>query len=103
MADLPRVKTPWLLVAAAVLLLVLLLYVVLAGWLPAKQRVARLEGELKDVYAREAMLQTRVAQQDQRGALREQQMNALRGERDALARRIEDLERELAAARARRR
>lgn len=103
MADLPRLKTPWLLVAAAALLLVLLLYVMFAGWLPAKQRLARLEGELKDVYAREALLQTRMAQQDQHGALREQQMNAMRVERDALARRIEDLERELATARARRR
>jgi cell division protein FtsB len=34
---------------------------------------------------------------------REQQLNALRTERDELARRVEDLERELAAARARRR
>jgi hypothetical protein len=92
-----------LLVAAAVLLLALLLYVVFAGWLPAKQRVTRLEGELNDVYAREAILQTRMAQEDQRGTLREQQMNAMRVERDALARRIDELERQLAATRPRRR
>ena len=48
MADLPRLKTPWLLVAAAVLLLALLLYVMFAGWLPAKHQVTRLEAELKD-------------------------------------------------------
>ncbi len=58
---------------------------------------------MKDVYAREAALQTRLAQQEQRSTMREQQLNALRSERDELARRVEDLERELAAARARRR
>lgn len=102
MTDLPRRKTPWLLVAASVLFAALLAYVLFAGYLPAKQRVARLEAELKQVYAREAQLQTRLAQVDQRSALRDQQVNALRAERDALARRLEDLERELAAARTRR-
>jgi len=58
---------------------------------------------MKDVYAREAALQTTLAQQEQRGLAREQQLNALRTERDELARRVEDLEGELAAARARRR
>lgn len=94
---------PWLLVAASVLFAALLAYVLFAGYLPAKQRVTRLEAELKQVYAREAQLQTRLAQFDQRAALREQQASALRAERDALAKRVEDLERELAAARARRR
>lgn len=101
-ADAPSAKIPWLLVAANVLLLALLLYVIFVGWLPAKHQVSRLESELKDVYAREAALQTRLAQQEQRGALREQQLNTLRGERDTLARRIEELERELTTARTRR-
>jgi septal ring factor EnvC (AmiA/AmiB activator) len=101
--DQPRAAQPWFLVAASTLLIAVVLYVMFVGWLPAKQRVARLEAELKDVYAREAALQTRLAQQEQRSGLREQQANALRAERDALARRIEDLERELAAARQRRR
>jgi len=100
-ADPSRTRTPWLLVGASLLFLALMLYVMFSGWLPARQRVTRLEGELKEVYSREAALQTRLAQQDQRTALREQQMNALRAERDALARRIEDLERELTAARKR--
>lgn len=102
MTDLPRRKTPWLLVAASVLFAALLAYVLFAGYLPAKQRVTRLEAELKQVYAREAQLQTRLAQIDQRSSLRDQQVNALRAERDALAKRLEDLERELAAARTRR-
>jgi hypothetical protein len=92
---------PWMIVVAAVLLLALLLYVLFAGWLPAKHRITRLEGELKDVYAREAVLQTRMAQQEQRTTLRDQQMAALRAEREALARRIEDLERALTDAKLR--
>jgi len=96
--DRGRVSTPWLLVVASLLLAVLLLYVLFAGYLPARQRVARLEAELRDVYRREAELQTRLAQQEQRHALREQQLVALTAERDALVKRLEDLERELSAA-----
>ena len=102
-ADRARVSTPWLLVVASVLLAVLLLYVLFGGYLPAKQRSARLEAELRDLYTREAELQTKLAQQEQRHALREQQLVALTAERDALVKRLEDLERELTAARARRR
>ena len=99
----PRRRTPWLIVVAAVLLAGLLAYTLFAGWLPTKQRMTRLEVEMKDVYAREAALQTALAQHEQRSTAREQQLNALRAERDELARRVETLERELAAARARRR
>lgn len=101
--DSPRAKLPWMLVTASVLLLALLLYVMFANYLPVKQRIGLLEAELKEVYGREAALQTKLAQEDQRSDLYERQVNALRVERDALARRIADLERELAAARARRR
>jgi len=93
---------PWLLVAASVLLLVIVLYLFFGAYLPAKQRLARLETELKQVYAREAQLQTQLAQQEKAHAMREQQGTALTAERDQLARRIEDLERELATARGRR-
>jgi len=81
-------------------LLLLVLYVLFVGYLPAKQRVAGLEAELKDLYKREADLQTRIAQQDQRYALRERQISALTTERDTLIRRLEELEKLLAAARA---
>jgi septal ring factor EnvC (AmiA/AmiB activator) len=94
-ADGPRPKLPWLLVIASVLLAALLGYTLFAGYLPAKQRIVRLERELKELYAREADLQTRLAQGEQRHALRERQLQALTSERDALARRIDELERQL--------
>jgi len=97
--DRPTAKLPWLLVAASVLLVALNLYVLFVGYVPAKQRAAGLEAELKDLYKREAELQTKMAQQDQRYALRERQNAALAAERDSLMRRLEDLERQLRAAR----
>ena len=97
----PRAKFPWLLVAASVLLTILLLYVLFIGYLPAKQRVAGLEQELKTLYAREAELQTRLSRGDQRHAVRDRQFAALSAERDALVKRLESLERELAALRRR--
>jgi cell division protein FtsB len=48
------------------------------------------------VYAREAALQNRLAQQEHRHTLRDRQMQALVAEREALARRLEDLQRGLA-------
>jgi septal ring factor EnvC (AmiA/AmiB activator) len=101
--DGPRAAFPWLLVAASVLLAVLLGYTLFAAYLPAKQRVAQLERELKELYAREAELQTKVAQNEQRGAQRERQLSAATAERDAIARRLQDLERQLGVAGARRR
>jgi septal ring factor EnvC (AmiA/AmiB activator) len=91
-----------MLVAASVLLAALLLYVLFIGYLPATHRVTGLERELKDLYKRATELETKLAQQDQRYALREQQLAALTDERDALVKRLEDLERELAALRRRR-
>ena len=96
----PR-RVPWLLVAGSALLALLLFYVFFAAYLPAKGRIAKLEAEIKDVYAREAALQTQLAQQEQRGVTRERQTQALTAERDALARRLETLQRELAARRKR--
>ena len=92
-----RVRLPWLVVVGSGLLAVLLLYVLFGAYLPATQRVARLEAELKEVYAREAALQTRLAQQEQQHALRDRQMTALVAEREALTRRLEELQRELTA------
>ena len=100
MADRPNTKIPWFLVAASMVLLLLVLYVLFVGYLPSKQRVAGLEAELKDLYKRENDLQTRISQQDQRYALRERQISALTTERDTLIRRLEELEKLLAAARA---
>ena len=99
MAEGPRSTFPWFLVVASALLAALLAYTLFAGYLPAKQRIVKLERELKHLYAREAELQTRLAQSEQRYALRERQLSAVTAERDAIARRLEDLERELAASR----
>jgi septal ring factor EnvC (AmiA/AmiB activator) len=101
--DAPRARLPWLLVAASVLLAVLLAYTLFGGYLPSKRRVASLERELRLLYVREAELQTKVAQNEQRHAIREQRLLAVSAERDALARRLEDLERQLAVARGKRR
>lgn len=98
--DRARPSVPWLLVAGSVLIVLLFLYLMFAAYLPAKRRVAGLEAELKSLYAREASLQTQLAQQEQRDKLRTQQMGALAAERDALAQRLQDVERELAATRA---
>jgi septal ring factor EnvC (AmiA/AmiB activator) len=102
-ADVPRARLPWVLVAAGLILAALLAYTLFGGYLPAKRRVASLERELRQVYLREAELQTTVAQNEQRHAVREQQLLAVSAERDALARRLEEIERQLAAARAQRR
>lgn len=95
MADRSRPRLPWLVVAGSALLAFLFLYVLFAAYMPAKQRVARLEAELKEIYAREAALQTKAVQQEGRMALRDQQMTELAAERDALARRLEEAQRAL--------
>src|SRR5215831_9344268 len=98
----PIARIPWFLVAASTVLLLLVLYVLFVGYLPSKQRVAGLEAELKDLYKREAELQTKIAQQDQRSALRERQLTQVTIERDTLLRRLEEVEKLLAAARGQR-
>src|SRR5205085_8922253 len=97
MPDQSRSTLPWTLVVASVALLAITLYLFFGAYLPAKQRLARLESELKQVYARESQLQTKLDQQSKTYAVGAQQVTALSGERDALARRIEELEKELAA------
>ena len=99
MTGAPTARLPWLLVVASVVLALLLAYTLFGAYLPAKRRVASLERELKDVYAREAELQTKAARNEQGHALREQQLIAVTAERDALARRMDELEKELAVAR----
>ena len=88
MADATKRRLPWLLVFASLVLAALLGYTLFVGYLPAKQRITALERELKEVYTREADLDTRQAQ-------RERQLQAVIAEREALAQRIDQLEREL--------
>jgi hypothetical protein len=81
MRDLSSPRIPWLLVAGSGLLAVLLAYVLFAGYIPAKRHVERLDAELKDVYAREAALQSRVAELEERLAQRDKQLAALQAQR----------------------
>jgi septal ring factor EnvC (AmiA/AmiB activator) len=101
-ADRPGARLSWTLVAASVLFAVLLLYVMFVGYLPAKQRVTDLERELKALYQREAELQTKLHQQEELYVLRERQLAELSAERDALVKRLEELERELGRVRQKR-
>jgi septal ring factor EnvC (AmiA/AmiB activator) len=91
-----RVILPWTLVAASVLLVVIVLYLLFGGYLPARQRIVQLEAELREVYAREAQLQTRLQREDHGRTVREQQLAAFAVERAALGKRLEELEAELA-------
>jgi septal ring factor EnvC (AmiA/AmiB activator) len=100
-AERGRALIPWTLVAASVLLVVIVLYVLFGAHLPVRHRLAQLEAELHDVYAREARLQTRLSRENETRSVHEQQLAAFRTERDALARRLEQLERELTALRGR--
>jgi septal ring factor EnvC (AmiA/AmiB activator) len=95
--DQPRATIPWVLVAASGLLVALVAYLLFGAYLPTKKRIARLEAELKDVYGREAQLQTRIAKDAEKGSQREQQLSAFTVERDALAKRVDELEKEIAA------
>jgi septal ring factor EnvC (AmiA/AmiB activator) len=99
--DVRRARLPWFLVAASVLLAMILVYTLLGAYIPAKRRVASLEKELRGLYAQEAELHTKVAQNENRQSLRDQQLIAVTRERDALARRLHELEREIEAMRRR--
>lgn len=61
MADATRAKLPWMLVASSLLFFVLLLYVLFSSYVPAKQRIAGLESELRAVYARIQELERELA------------------------------------------
>jgi chromosome segregation ATPase len=84
-----------MLIAAALVLLIMLAYVLVGAYLPSRQRMAGLELELKDVYQKEAELQTQLAQSLQKSTVLQQQIGALAAERDALLRRTRELEQEL--------
>jgi predicted nucleic acid-binding Zn-ribbon protein len=79
----------------------LLFYLMFVAYLPLKQRAARLELELRDVYRREADLQTALAREEKRKSQRDRQIVALSQERNELARRVQTLQRDLQAARQR--
>src|SRR2546430_17738101 len=88
----PPIRRPWMLIAAALVLLSMLAYVLVGAYLPSRQRMAGLEIELKDLYQKEAELQTQLAQALQKSTMLQQQVGALAAERDALLRRTRELE-----------
>jgi septal ring factor EnvC (AmiA/AmiB activator) len=92
--DRARSTLPWSLVAGSALLALLFAYVLFLGYLPARHRALQLEGELRALYTREADLQKRLDQQEQRQSAQERQVITLTAERDALARRLEEIERQ---------
>jgi hypothetical protein len=91
--DRARSTLPWSLVAGSAFLALLFAYVLFAGYLPARHRALQLEGELRALYVREADLQKRLDQHEQRQSAQESQVITLTAERDALARRLEEIER----------
>lgn len=77
----------------------LLFYLMFGAYLPLKQRAARLEFELRDLYRREADLQTALAREEKRKSQRDRQVVALAQERNELVRRVETLERRIQTTR----
>ena len=91
---------PWLLIIAS------LLFAGLATWTgfqwkKGADQDAKLRVELKEVYLEAEQLRVQAAQAQQRVFLLEKQVMALSAEREATTRRIEELETELSAAKAR--
>ncbi len=101
--DAPPARRPWLLIGASLVLAALLAYVLFGAYIPSRQHMAGLEREIKEVYQKEVELQTQLAQALQRQTMLQQQVTALTAERDALARRAEELDQQLVALRKRRR
>src|SRR5574337_1391875 len=93
----PPAGRPWLLIAAALVLAGVLAYVLLGAYIPSRHRMAGLEAEIKEVYQKEADLQTQLARSLQRNELLQQQLAALAAERAGLVRLTQELEQELAA------
>jgi septal ring factor EnvC (AmiA/AmiB activator) len=85
-----------MLTAATTVLALLLVYVVFSAYVPATERVVRLETELRQIYAREADLLKRLAEQEERAAALERQVTALEGERARLAAQLVEVLRERA-------
>lgn len=84
-----------------------LLLAALAAWAGAQyvrstERERRLRAELKQVYLDAESLRSVATQWQERAMLLEQQTTALAGERDGLAKRLRDLEAELATLKGRR-
>jgi len=83
-ADPPARRRPWLLIAAS-LVLALLSTILWAKWRDSHVRAARLQAELRQVYAEAESLRTEAARNQQRAAVLERELRALssRGSRES--------------------
>lgn len=94
-------RRPWALIIASLLL------AALAAWtgiqyMRGAARERRLQAELKEIYQEAETLRSVATQWRERAMFREQQTSALTVERDALSKRIREVEAELAALKGRR-
>ena len=100
MDDYAKPRRPWLLIIASLLLAVIAAWTGYQ-WKQAKDQEVRLKAELNKVYHEAEQLRAEAAQSQQRVSLLEKQIMALSGEREATTKRLEELEAELSAAKAR--
>lgn len=95
-----RPRRPWLLIIAS-LILAFIALVTGVQWKQARDQEVKLRAEVKQVYLEAEQLRALAAQSQQRVSLLEKQVMALSAEREATTKRIEELEAELSAAKAR--
>jgi hypothetical protein len=72
----PSPRRPWLLIAAA-LLLAMLSAILWAKWWESRTRAARLQAEIREVYAEAEALRTEAARAEQRAEQLERELQAL--------------------------
>ena len=82
-----RSRRPWLLMVAS-LMLVVLVVVVWGKWTESRTEADQLRAEVKQVYREAEGLRTQAVQAEQRAALLDEQVRALRGERTELLQRM---------------
>jgi len=83
-----RPRRPWLLMLAS-LMLVVLVAVVWGKWSESRTEADQLRAEVKQVYREAETLRTQAVQAEQRLALLDQQVRALRAERTEWLQRME--------------
>ncbi len=95
-----RPRRPWLLIVASILLAGLAAWTGVQ-WRQAREQDGKLRAELRQVYLEAEQLRALASQSQQRVSLLEKQVMALSAEREATTKRLEELEAELSAAKAR--
>lgn len=100
MDEASKPSRPWLLVIASLMLAALAAWSAYQ-WKQSAAAEGKLRAEVKQVYLEAEQLRAQAAQSQQRVSLLEKQVMALSAEREATTKRIEELEAELSAAKAR--